>query len=78
MPSPWLIQMANCPRHDLWSRVEAWSRALLRSGVLPGDRVLVHVEASLQAWVALLAVLASGVQRPCQSLQATALAIFAG
>ncbi len=56
-------------RHDLWSRVEAWSRALLRSGVLPGDRVLVHVEASLQAWVALLAVLASG---------ATALPVPAG
>lgn len=47
-------------RHHLWSRVEAWSLALLQRGVLPGDRVLVHVEAGLHAWIALLAVLASG------------------
>lgn len=56
-------------RRHLWSRVDSWSLALLRRGVLPGDRVLVHVEAGLQAWVALLAVLASG---------ATALPVPAG
>lgn len=47
-------------RTDLWHRIELWSSILTRQGILPNDRVLIMLEPGLQAWIALLAVVAAG------------------